>query len=94
MESFPDRPLTTTDLCQQLCVSRRSLFYAFQDTFGVSPMAYYKAKRLSRMRTELKAMEPASTTVARWPCAGASTTPGSSPKTTPGIMTNGLPIPF
>ena len=63
MESFPDRPLTTTDLCRQLCVSRRSLFYAFQDTFGVSPMAYYKAKRLSRVRTELKAMDPASTTV-------------------------------
>ncbi len=63
MECFPDRPLTTTDLCRQLCVSRRSLFYAFQDTFGVSPMAYYKAKRLSRVRTELKAMDPASTTV-------------------------------
>ncbi len=63
MESFPDRPLTTTDLCRQLCVSRRSLFYAFEDTFGVSPMAYYKAKRLSRVRTELKAMDPASATV-------------------------------
>ena len=47
MDSFPDRPLTTTRLCQQLCVSRRSLFYAFQDVFGVSPMAYYKAKRLA-----------------------------------------------
>jgi len=63
MESFADRPLTTTNLCRQLCVSRRSLFYAFQDTFGVSPMAYYKAKRLSRVRTELKALDPASTTV-------------------------------
>ena len=63
MESFPDRPLTTTDLCQQLCVSRRSLFYAFKDTFGVSPMAYYKTKRLSRVRTELKALDSASTTV-------------------------------
>jgi len=63
MERFADRPLTTSDLCQQLCVSRRSLFYAFQDTFGVSPMAYHKARRLSRVRTELKAMDPASTTV-------------------------------
>ena len=47
MDSFPDRPLTTTHLCRQLCVSRRSLFYAFQDVFGVSPMAYSKAKRLA-----------------------------------------------
>ena len=63
MESFPDRPLTTTDLCHQLCVSRRSLFYAFQDTFGVSPMAYYKAKRLSCVRMELKTLGPTETTV-------------------------------
>jgi len=63
MESFPDRPLTATDLCRQLCVSRRSLFYAFKDTFGVSPMAYYKAKRLNRVRSELKVLDPASTTV-------------------------------
>lgn len=62
MDSFPARPLTTTDLCHQLCVGRRSLFYAFQDTFGVSPMAYYKAKRLSRV-PELKALDSASTTV-------------------------------
>ena len=63
MESFPDRPLTTTDLCHQLCVSRRSLFYAFQDTFGVSPMTYYKAKRLSRVRRDLKTLDPTATTV-------------------------------
>ena len=63
MDSFPDRLVTTTHLCYQLCVSRRSLFYAFHEAFGVSPMAYYKAKRLALVRTQLKALDPASTTV-------------------------------
>jgi AraC family ethanolamine operon transcriptional activator len=63
MDTFPHRPLTTTQLCHQLCVSRRSLFYAFHEAFGVSPMAYYKVKRLALVRTQLKALDPASTTV-------------------------------
>ena len=63
MDSFPHRPLPTAHLCQHLCVSRRSLFYAFQDVFGMSPIAYYKAKRLALVRSELKVLDPASTTV-------------------------------
>jgi len=63
MDSFPQRLPTATHLCHQLCVSRRSLFYAFHEAFGVSPMAYYKAKRLALVRTQLKALDPASTSV-------------------------------
>ncbi len=63
MDKFPPLPLTTSHLCHQLCVSRRSLFYAFHEAFGVSPMAYYKAKRLALVRTQLSGLHPASTTV-------------------------------
>jgi AraC family transcriptional regulator, ethanolamine operon transcriptional activator len=58
-----DRPLTATQIAWELCVSRRTLFYAFHEAFGVSPMAYYKVKRLHRVRSELKVADPAATTV-------------------------------
>jgi AraC family transcriptional regulator, ethanolamine operon transcriptional activator len=60
-----DRPLTSSQLSWELCVSRRTLFYAFQEAFGVSPKAYYRVKRLNRVRSELKVSDPAATTVSQ-----------------------------
>jgi len=63
MEKHQVRPLTALALCRALCVSRRTLFYAFQDVFGMTPMAYYKIKRINRVRQELKASDTATTSV-------------------------------
>ncbi len=47
-------PLLMEQLCQEVDVSERTLRYAFQDVFGLSPMAYFKTKKLNAVRQELK----------------------------------------
>lgn len=59
-----DQPLTLTQLCQALYVSKRSLFYGFEDMFGVSPMAYLKIQRLQTVRRSLKVATPETASVA------------------------------
>jgi len=38
--------------------SRRPLFYAFEEVFGVSPMVYLKARRLQAVRSALQLADP------------------------------------
>ncbi|MFZ4641165.1 MAG: helix-turn-helix domain-containing protein [Nodosilinea sp.] len=56
-------PLTLKDLCQALHCSRRPLFYAFEEVFGVSPMVYLKARRLQAVRSVLQIANPDQVTV-------------------------------
>jgi AraC family ethanolamine operon transcriptional activator len=56
-------PLTLLDLCRELAVSERTLHYAFQEVCGLSPMAYFKARRLNAVRQELKAASAGTATV-------------------------------
>jgi AraC family ethanolamine operon transcriptional activator len=63
MESHLDEPVTTIDLCRHLDVSRRTLFYAFDEILNSSPMAYFKARRLNLVRADLKRADPRSTRV-------------------------------
>jgi AraC-like DNA-binding protein len=62
-------PVTMLDLCEVVDVSERTLHYAFQETFDMSPMAYFKSQRLNVVRHALKVADP-HTTVAevaqRW----------------------------
>jgi AraC family ethanolamine operon transcriptional activator len=58
LEARLAEPVTTIDLCRHLNVSRRTLFYAFGEVRGVSPMAYFKARRLNRARADLKGADP------------------------------------
>jgi AraC family ethanolamine operon transcriptional activator len=58
MEGRLAEPVTTIDLCRHLNVSRRTLFYAFEEILNTSPMAYFKARRLGAVRAELKAADP------------------------------------
>lgn len=51
-------PLTIQDLCQTLFISKRTLMYAFEEIFGMGPMAYVKTCRLQSVRRVLKAAEP------------------------------------
>ena len=47
-------PLSVVDLCRTTGVSRRTLEYAFQERFGLSPKAYMLARRLGEVRAELR----------------------------------------
>ena len=47
-------PLSVVDLCRMTGVSRRTLEYAFQERFGLSPKAYLLARRLDGVRAELR----------------------------------------
>lgn len=48
-----DHALTLASVCQASYVSPRALEYGFREIFGVSPMAYIRCARLSRVRREL-----------------------------------------
>jgi AraC-like DNA-binding protein len=48
-----DRPLTLACVCQFSYSSPRALEYGFREVFGVSPIAYIRCARLSRVRHEL-----------------------------------------
>jgi AraC family ethanolamine operon transcriptional activator len=47
-------PLSVVDLCRTAGVSRRTLEYAFQERFGLSPKAYMLTRRLGEVRAELR----------------------------------------
>jgi AraC family ethanolamine operon transcriptional activator len=63
MRACLGRPLSLLDLCRELGVSERTLHYAFQQVRGLSPMAYFKARRLNAVRQELKAAAADTATV-------------------------------
>lgn len=48
-----DCPLTLASVCQASYSSPRALEYGFREIFGVSPIAYIRCARLSRVRREL-----------------------------------------
>jgi len=58
-----DQPLTLKDLCKALNSNSRSMFYGFQEMFGLSPMAYLKIQRLHGVRRLLKAADPTNSSI-------------------------------
>lgn len=56
-------PLTLKDLYTALGVSRRTLFYSFENVFGLTPMEYIKVQRLQGLHQSLLAAEPTTTKV-------------------------------
>src|ERR1700761_1210411 len=63
IEASPDLPWTTDALASQCYVGARVLQKGFQQHLGESPMAYLRGVRLRRVREDLRAGDPASTTV-------------------------------
>ncbi|NMM27373.1 MAG: helix-turn-helix domain-containing protein [Glaciimonas sp.] len=49
-----DDPVTVTDLCMALNISRRTLQYSFESVLDINPAAYLRAIRLNRARRALK----------------------------------------
>ncbi len=58
-------PISLTDLCQNIGQNQRSLYYAFQAAYGLSPMQYLKILRLNGIRRVLKRAEPKENTVTK-----------------------------
>lgn len=53
MHAHADEPLSMLQLCQLLGTSRRQLNYAFRELLATSPVKYWTALRLARVRREL-----------------------------------------
>ncbi len=70
IRSDPARPFTPTDLARAAGASTRTLHDGFRRHLGTTPMAYLRLVRLGHAHDELRAADPAATTVAavahRW----------------------------
>ena len=70
IESRPDLPPTVSALAAQCHVSVRTLQAAFRSELGISPMAYIREERMRRAHADLRAADPAISSVAsiahRW----------------------------
>lgn len=56
-------PLSVTELCRRLHVSKRTLQYAFRQHLQTSPAAYFRIRRLNQCRKMLVEADPADATV-------------------------------
>ena len=63
LAEFPDEPPTMEDLCEVAQVSERTLEYAFQSRYGMTPHTYLQYYRLNGAHKALRAADPTSTTV-------------------------------
>jgi len=52
--------ITISRLCEITGASERTLQYAFQEEFGISPKSYIQAHRLNHVRKELRSSDPRS----------------------------------
>ncbi len=65
MREHIDHPITVTDICREMVQSKRSLYYAFQENYGLPPMEYLKQLRLQHVRRNLKRSDPKTTSVTK-----------------------------
>lgn len=63
MDAKQHEALSLTDLSSRVGVSIRSLQYAFQAHYGISPTRYHTLRRLNRAFNDLKQADPRETTV-------------------------------
>jgi AraC family ethanolamine operon transcriptional activator len=63
MRDSGDRSLSLLEVCKAVGASPRKLGYCFQAVLGTSPMHYWRAMRLNRVRRELRRAGDAGTSV-------------------------------
>ena len=63
LEANSYTPIHLLDLCSALDVKMRSLNYAFQEFYGVSPIRYLRLARYAKVRRDLVSADPKTTTV-------------------------------
>jgi AraC family transcriptional regulator, ethanolamine operon transcriptional activator len=70
MREHVDEPITVSDLCAYIRVSRRTLQYSFQDVLGTNPARYLRNMRLNGARREIRRetdeRAPVADIAARW----------------------------
>ncbi len=70
MREHVDEPITVSDLCAHIRVSRRTLQYSFQDVLGTNPARYLRNMRLNGARREIRRQTdertPVADIAARW----------------------------
>ena len=64
-ETAGEKPVSLADLCLAAGVSARALQYAFRDLYGVSPIRYFKLRRLHKAHRSLKSAVPERSAVKR-----------------------------
>ena len=64
-EAACGKPVSLADLCLAAGVSARALQYAFRDLYGVSPIRYFKLRRLHKAHRSLKSAVPERSAVKR-----------------------------
>ena len=64
IQSRADEPVTILELQRQTGASERTLRYAFEEEFGVSPKQYLQSYRLNRVQQALARANPSTSTVA------------------------------
>lgn len=58
-----DEDLSVLDVCQEIGVSQRTLEYAFQERFQMTPKTYLRTFKLNEVRKALRRADPAASTV-------------------------------
>jgi AraC family ethanolamine operon transcriptional activator len=70
MREHVEEPITVSDLCAHIRVSRRTLQYSFQDVLGTNPARYLRNMRLNGARREIRrqsdARAPMADIAAHW----------------------------
>ena len=70
LKSNSYNPIHVLDLCKVLNVKMRTLFYAFQEFYGISPVRYLRLLRYAKARRDLLNSNPKKTSVtdiaAKW----------------------------
>jgi AraC family ethanolamine operon transcriptional activator len=66
VENRPDDPVSIDDVCRDLGVSRRSLQYSFQDTLGINPASFIRARRLNKVREMLREGDSVTEAATAW----------------------------
>lgn len=58
------RPVHISEICAEFGVSRRSLHRAFDEVLSMGPVTFLRRKRLCNIHSDLRAGDPAATTIA------------------------------
>jgi len=64
-EAAGEKPVSLADLCLAAGVSARALQYAFRDLYGVSPIRYFRLRRLHEAHRSLRSALPERSAVKR-----------------------------
>lgn len=66
LDGRPDDPVSIDDVCRDLGISRRALQYSFQETLGINPASFIRARRLNKVREMLREVDSVTEAATAW----------------------------